>query len=235
VGRNEDAVCGRLLDGGPDRRLVQLDDVGLRAAGQDGARDDQLDQVGPAGHQVADPLARVRGRANDSEPEVGRENDVVGQPGHLAAATGRGDVRAGALHPGSGDPARVDRVPQRDVHERPIRADVANAREPGIERRPGVADAGHRLLGGARGRRRDPGELHVADQVAVAVDEPGQDGETVEVECPGTVGDGVTAVQDRLDASVADEELATLEDCPRFDVEEVRAADDEVVGHGRRC
>ena len=61
MGRDEDAVGRRLLDRGADCRLVQLDDVGPRAAGEDGAGDDQLDQVGAASDQLADLLPRLRG------------------------------------------------------------------------------------------------------------------------------------------------------------------------------
>jgi hypothetical protein len=197
--------------------------------------DDELDQVGAAGDELADLLAGVGGRPDDPEPQVRRQGDVAGQAGHLATAAGRGDVGAGALHSRASQPARVDRVAQRDVDERAIRADVANRREPGVERGPGVADAGHRLLGGARRGRGHACELHVADQVAVAVDEPGQDGEAGQVEDADAVGGRLAVAEDRLDRAVGDEKLPLAQDLARIDVDDPRAADDERVGHGGRC
>jgi hypothetical protein len=41
-------------------------------------------------------------------------------------------------------------------------------------------------------------------------------------------------VQDGLDHAVRDEDLTIAEDLARVDVEEIRAADDEEVGHGGR-
>jgi hypothetical protein len=234
VGGDEDAVGSRLLHGRPNRRGVELDDVGPGAAGQDRAGDDELDQVGAAGDELADPLAGLGRRSDDAEPQVWRQHDVAGEAGHLAAAAGRRDVGAGALHPRTGHPAAVDRVAQRDVDERPVRADVPDAREPSVECRPRVADAGHRLLGRARRRRGHACELHVADEVAVAVDQPRGDREPGQVDDPGAVRDGIVGREDGLDAPVLDQQLASLEDLASVDVEESRAADDGVLGHGGR-
>ena len=56
MGGDEQRVRGRFLDAGPDRRLVELDDVGAGASRQDGAGHDQLDEVRAAGGELADPL-----------------------------------------------------------------------------------------------------------------------------------------------------------------------------------
>ena len=99
----------------------------------------QLDQVGAARDELADLRSRTsagdRGRRRTGGPS-GRPTSRA-SAGDLAAAAGRGDVRAGALHPRARRSSRVDRVAQRDVDERPVRADVADGREPGLERRRG--------------------------------------------------------------------------------------------------
>ena len=131
---------------------------------------------------LAPPATRARtfvadlvGVADDPEAQRVRQPHRRRLAGHLATAAGARDVGAGALHPRARRPAGLDGVAQRDVDERPERPDVAHGREPGAQRVPRVADPAHRLLGGRRVDRRDPRVLEVADQVAVAVDEPRHD------------------------------------------------------------
>ena len=170
------------------------------------------------------------GRRDDAEPEVVRQPDVVGQPDDVAAAPRRRDERARALHPRPLELAARDRVPQRDVDERAERADVAGGREARLDRDPGVAHGQERVLG-RRGRRaRHARRLDLADEVAVGVDEPGQDGEAAEVDDLGVVGRPVVGTGDRLDPGVPDEERPRPDEPARLDVEEVPGPDRERAG-----
>ena len=112
--------------------------------------------VGAARRRARGPSSRTSSaqRTTPKRSSVG-EAESRCQPGHVAAATRARDEGAGALHPRARRPARVDRVAQGDVDERPERADVADRGEPGAQGGPGVAHAAHRLLG--RRRRRWPG------------------------------------------------------------------------------
>ena len=120
---------------------------------------------------------------------------------------------------------RVDRVAQRAVGERPERAEVAHGREAGLDGHARVADAEQRVLGRRGGRRRDARRLDLADEVAVGVDEPGQDGEAAEVDDARAVGEAVVGAGDRLDAAVAHEERAVGQVRARLDVEQAPGAD----------
>ena len=162
---------------------------------------------------VAPPSTRIRTfsrtssrRLDDPEPQLRRQAERRRVAGHLAATARRRDVGAGALHPRAGRPAAVDGVAQRDVDERAVRADVADRREPGPQRRRGVADAAHRLLGRRGVDGRDAGVLELADQVAVAIDEPRHDPVAGERDRLGIGGRRVVRAQDRLDPLVGDEE-----------------------------
>ena len=64
------------------------------------------------------------------------------------------------------------------------------------------------------------GVLHVADEMAVAVDEARQDREAAQVDDAGTVRDGLVGAKDGLDAAVRDQDLAVREDLARVDVQE---------------
>src|SRR5439155_2388109 len=92
----------------------------------------------------------------------------------VAAPNPEGDARAHDT--GSGDPAVVDRVAERQVAET-RGAHVAHRREPGLEGLLGVSGAEQRKLGGALG---EPAVLPVAvadgapHEVHVGVDEAGQ-------------------------------------------------------------
>ena len=111
------------------------------------------------------------------------------------------------------------------VDERPERPEVADRGEPGLDRQPGMADADQRVLG-RRGRRPgDAGRLDVADEVAVGVDEPGQDGEPGEVDDPRPVGQAVVGAGDGLDATVAHEDRGLRAVRTRLDVEQAADPD----------
>ena len=79
-----------------------------------------------------------------------------GETGDVAAAAGAGHVRAGAHHPGPGDPAVLDRLAEREVDERVERPHVADGGEAAEQRGARVRHPGEGLLrgrSGSRGRR----------------------------------------------------------------------------------
>ena len=79
-------------------------------------------------------------------------------------------------------------------------------------------------------RGGDARGLHLADEVAVGVDEPGQDGEAAEVDDRRAVGHAVARGRDRLDARVADEEDAVRGRLAGLDVQQAADADGEGAG-----
>ena len=99
VDGDEPAVVRRLLDRGPDLVLGQLGRAGHAAPREHRAGADALDDVGAADQQPPHALADLGRRGDDAEPEVLGQPDVVRQADDVAAAPGRGDERAGALHP----------------------------------------------------------------------------------------------------------------------------------------
>ena len=108
--------------------------------------------------------------------------------------------------------------------------EVAHGREAGLERHPGVAHGQQRVLGAGGRRRRDAGRLDLADEVAVGVDEPGQDGEAGEVDDGRAVGRPSSGAGDRLDACVAHEERRGRGSLAGLDVEQAAGADGEGAG-----
>ena len=132
---------------------------------------------------------------------------------------------------------RVDRVAQRDVGEGPERAEVADRGEARLDGLAGMPHAEQHVLRRAGGGRRHVGGLDVADEVAVGVDEAGQDGQAAEVEHRRPVGRAVVRTQDRLDPPVADEERPARERLAGLDVEQGAGPDGERaagVGEGGR-
>ena len=175
VGGDEPAACRGRLDGRLEHRAVQLDLAGLGPPGEDGAGRDHLDDVrATVAQQVDDPADVVRG-PDDADPHLGRDVHAR-QAGHFAAAARGRHIGPGRLHPRPIQQARVDPVAELEVEERPVRADVADARDAGPQRPPGVPDADEQLALGGHPDGRRVAVLEVADEVAVPVDEPGDHG-----------------------------------------------------------
>ena len=86
VGRDEHPERGRLVDGRLDHRRVHLHDARARAAGQDRAGHEDLDQVRPAADDRPNALADLGRVAHDPEPQVVRQDDVRGQARDVAGA-----------------------------------------------------------------------------------------------------------------------------------------------------
>ena len=154
VGGHEGTALGRLLDRDADEGLRHLDVVDVRAAGQDRAGDDDLDEVGAAVEDASHGGPNLGLVAHDPDARVGRPRGAHRQAGQLAAAFRCRDVGAGALHARTGHPAGVDGVAQGAVEEGPEGAHVADRREAGLEGGRGVPDADEHLLRLAQGDRR---------------------------------------------------------------------------------
>ena len=96
-----------------------------------------------------------------------------------------------------------------------------------------VDDAEQRVLGRRRRRRRDAGRLDLADQVAVGVDEAGDDRQAAEVDPPRAVRHAVVGPGDRRDAAIADVDGPLGDQRTGFDVEQAPDADrDRAIGIG---
>ena len=67
--------------------------------------------------------------------------------------------------------------------------------------------------------------LDLADEVAVGVDEAGQDGEAAEVDDARIVGGALASGRDRLDPRVADQQGPVGEQVARRDIEQSARAD----------
>ena len=92
--------------------------------------------------------------------------------------------------------------------------------------------ADERLLRRRRVRRGDARLLHAADEMAVAVDEPGDEREAAEVEVGRAVGRRQRAGRDDPgDAPVLDDERPAGEELAGDDVEDPSGADGEAIGH----
>ena len=170
--------------------------------------------------------ARTRSRtslgiSDDPEPEADREVHRRRLAGDLAAAARAGDVRTGALHPRARRPAGVDGVAERHVDERPERPEVADAREPGLQRVARIADPAHRLLRRRAVDGRDAGVLEVADLVAVPVDEPGDDPVTLDGDRLGVRRSGVAGAEYRFDPVAGEQQPPVIEPQAGGDVEQV--------------
>ena len=120
----------------------------------------------------------------DADPHLPeRHPGPVRSPVIFAAASASGDVGAGTAHRGPGTTPGVDRVAQRDVDERAVRAHVAHRGDARPQGRVGVGGAEQRVT-----RRRAAEEvrrvavLDRAHQVRVEVDESRQDRGVREVE-----------------------------------------------------
>ncbi len=154
----------------------------------------------------------------------------------LAAAVGPSDHRADALHPRSGCGAFVDPPAQCDVQQPPIGADVSNARDARQERDEGIALAGRQLRFRGLVNGRDARELEVADQVAVRIDQPGQDGEPGEIDPPNRpgLGPGFVGSQNSCNDTVPNEDGTALACLAGRGIKQPAGIDErEISGHGR--
>ena len=231
VGGDEPPAGGGRLDGRLEHRPVELHATGLRPPGEHGAGGDDLDDVGPAIAQQPDDPGDVGGCPDDAGAHLRRDVDPV-QAGHLAAPARSRHVRAGGLHPRPVDEAVVDCVAELEIEERAERPDVAHGREPGAQGDRRVAHPDEELASGRDPDRRDVGILEVADEVAVPVDEPGDDRVAGEVDHAHVLGHRRSSRQDRLDPAAADEQRPLGQDGagPRVD-ESSGANEQQVVGH----
>jgi hypothetical protein len=157
---------------------------------------------------------------------VGRE------PADVAAASPAADEGARDHHPRTRCPAGVDRVAERDVDERPVAADVAHAREAGLQCGACVAHPGHRLL--CAGPREQLGvalpAVDLAHEVRMAVDQAGQERRARQLEHGGVVG-RLWRCHDRGDPVSLDHDGAVGEQVAGDDVQQPFRADDEGAGH----
>src|SRR6185503_9098918 len=216
-----------------------LGELGLRrrrAGGKHRAGRNHLDEVGAAREQFLHALAHFGRAAGDAAAHLVRNHDALGfgLADHLTAATGRGDVGSGDVHARALDLAGVDRVAERDVHERTVGADVAHGREPGVERRARVRDAHERVAcRGARERRGDVRGADVADEVRVQVDESRQH------RVCGPVNEAAAAARvrgprrDRDDAAVLDADRTVRQVLAALDVQHLSRANDDGLGESR--
>ncbi len=99
-------------------------------------------------------------------------------------------------HPRAGDDPFGDRVPQADV-EQVARADVADCREAGLDRSPGVNGREDRLLRELPAHPIDEPLVEVGrplvGQVGVSIDEAGTEGGVAQVDHGRALGDGQPA------------------------------------------
>ena len=108
---------------------VSSGSAGFGPGREDRARRDHLDEVGAGVEDPPDVRAHLVGPGGDAHPQLARHGDVGRQPGDVAAPARAGHVRAGAHHPGPGDPAVLDRLAEREVDERVERPHVADGGE----------------------------------------------------------------------------------------------------------
>jgi len=152
-----------------------------------------------------------------------------------AGAAGDGDVRAGDVHARPGDVAAIDRVAQRDIVERAVRAEVAHGRKSRHERgldarygrehdlRRGVKEHGARIavvLG-----------EHAVRLVSVTVDKSRNDGHVREVDDLRS-GRDAHGRSDILDLPVANENDLIREDNALVGVDEFPGLHDRHLGVG---
>jgi hypothetical protein len=186
------------LDGSPELGLGELREAGVRPGRQHRPRREHLDEV----RSVPEDLAHVRPHlidpARHAEPQLPRDDriDIGRQPGEVAAPARARHVGARAQHPGAIDPPRLDRISQRDIDERAERSDVADGRETGEQRVARVLDPGQRLLGTRAGDQRRVSLTVVLepDQMAVRVDETGQQRRPVQPDHAGPSGISVAGM-----------------------------------------
>ena len=139
----------------------------------------------PCCGDVAHALADLVHAVGDAEPQVPGQPDVRREIArHRASAARDRQVRPGDEHARPGKVALRDRVAHRDVHEGAVGPDVADGREPRVERRPRVR---HRFEGPLRRGSLQLGERIgvagvVADEVRMAVHQTGQDRQRGEVD-----------------------------------------------------
>jgi hypothetical protein len=131
VRRDVGVVQRGLLDGRADLGLVELGGRRHCALGQHGAGRDDLDEVCAAVEQVADDPTDLVGRVRHPEPQVAREArvDVRRQARDVPAPARTRNVGARTHHAWPQDVARLDRLSERDVDERPERPNVPNGGE----------------------------------------------------------------------------------------------------------
>ena len=138
-GSDECAAFRRLFD----RRADLLFGVlrrGWRGSGCEyrAGRDD-LDEVGATREELAHALSHLGFVVGDAAPHFIRHERPCGQARDFSAAARDRHVGACDVHARPLDLARVDGVPERDVDEHAVGADVAHRGEAGIERRAGSA------------------------------------------------------------------------------------------------
>ena len=182
-GPRERAVVGRLHDRDPHLRLGQLRHTGDPAAGQDGPRADELDDIGPA------KSAAGRGRERRSAWSRRRSGDRQGsgcraQGRHSPTAPGRRDVRpAQSIRGPSSSPVSMVSRSAQSMNARNVPRSRTVVKPDSSVTRALRTDRSS-LLGRCRGGRHARG-LDLTHEVAVGVDEPGQDGQ------PGQVDHGM--------------------------------------------
>ena len=133
-----------------DDRAQLLVRIVLRASlsGQrhDAAGDAHLDQLGAVLDLVAHRLADLVDAVGDAllDRQLQHARHERGEHRRVEVPAGRGDRVAGRDDPRALDPARVDRLAQRDVEQVAAGLDeqpeVAHGGEPGAQRAAGVAD-----------------------------------------------------------------------------------------------
>jgi hypothetical protein len=174
-------------------------------SGAPGTGRDDLDDVGAAVEDEPNALAHLVRRVRHPEAELAREHDVARDAGDLTAPARDGDIRAGNGHARADRRAIVDGVAKGHVHECAVGADVPHGGESGQQGRARISDAGEGVLrrrGLQRGRR--VGRQDAAHQVGVAIDQPGHDGVTGEIDDARAGGRAGGPGLDRLDAVAPD-------------------------------
>jgi hypothetical protein len=164
---------------------------GVVAGGQHAARGADLDHVGARADQLPHAAAHLVGPVDDHRGPAGvglqqRDRAATGAPA-VGVPAGLAEQRHRGEQPGAGDQA----VGQRLLHAEVGAARVAHGGDPGGQRRHHVPGGGIELVRERlvqQPERVDAGE----DQVHVAVDEPGQQGQAGQVHA-------VVAVQPRPD------------------------------------